>query len=237
MNLTRAHRIGLAVILATGALLGSTSASATAGYCVPPAPLTTDGLALTDVTFTINLTQYSPVDCYGLVNTGASDVPTNLAYVNGLRWEDFVNGVKDDINGGGNSVTIDSIQYTLTTGANTGSGTNTQQAFTLAWSDTNGSAAPNLPVFIDFALQWNGGNNDAFYLFQNVLLPMSPTSGSGIINIVAMNPPGNSDLGTSHLDMFFTNTRPVRPDQPVPEPGTILLFGIGLAGLALRRRQ
>ncbi len=196
-------------------------ASAAPGYCVAPAPIQTDGLALADVTFTIGITNYSPVDCSdGIVDTGSSNIANNLTYVNNLRWDDFVNGVKDDIGGGNNAVTVDNIAYTLTTGANSGSGLNTTQAWTLSWADTNGATAPNLPVLIDFVLQWNGGNSDVFYLFQNVLLPAVPNNGAGAIDIKVTNPPGNSDIGTSHsLDAYFSNARVPRPDIPVPEAG------------------
>ena len=241
MNALRSWRRGLGVAILGAVGLGlSGGAAATAGYCVAPTPLTTDGLALTDVVFTIGTTDYSPVDCYGLVNTGSSDLSTNLTYVNNLRWEDFVNGVKDDVGGGTNSVTVDSIQYTLTAGADTGSTTNMVSHWTLSWSDTNGATPPNLPLSVDFAVQWNGGNNDAFYLLQNVLLPVTPTSGSGSINIVAMNNPGNADLGSSHINLYFTNTRPAQPDEPpptVPEPGTVFLIGSALLGLALAQRR
>jgi len=90
--------------------------------------------------------------------------------------------------------------------------------------DTNGATVPNLPVLVNFALDWKGGNNDVFYLFQDVLLPLSPTSGSGTIEIKVTNPPGNSDIGTSHLDLFFSSTRSPPdnpPDTNVPEPATL----------------
>ncbi len=228
-----------AAVIGLGGLIASGAASATAGYCIAPAPQTTDGLTLSDAVFTIGATNYSPVDCYGLTDTGSSDVANNLTFVNNLRWENFVNGVKDDVGGGSNVFTVNSIQFTLTAGADTGSGTNQFSNWTLSWSDTNGAAAPNLPVDVDFALQWNGGNNDAFYLFQNVVLTSSPTTGSGTINIRAMNNPGNSDLGTSHIDLFFTtpvpDTRSV--DQKIPEPSTILLIGAALLVAASVNRR
>lgn len=233
---------GVAVLGAIG--LGvSGGAAATEGYCIAPAPLTTDGLALTDVIFTIGATNYSPTDCYGITDTGSSNIGTigsgdTLDFVNALRWEDFVNGVMDL--GAGSSVTVDNIQYTLTMGADSGSGLNTVSNWTLTWADTNGASVPNLPLFVDFALDWKGGNNDVFYLFQNVLLTASPTSGTGTINIKVTNPPGNADIGTSHLDVFFTNTRPGQPDEPpptVPEPGTLFLIGSALLGLALAQRR
>ena len=64
---------------------------------------------------------------------------------------------------------------------------------------------PNLPVTVDFAIDWKGGNYDVFYLFDDFVLPASPLNASGQIEIRVMNPPGNADLGTSHLAAYFSN--------------------------------
>lgn len=236
--------VGIGILGAFG-LIASGGAQATAGYCVA-SPLTTDPLTLTDVSFTIGSTTYGPIDCYGIVDTGSSNVATNLTYVNNLTWPDFVGGVKDDIGGGSNSVVVDNIQYTLTTGSISNPGTlNSTQAWTLSWTDTNGSTDPNLPVTVDFAIQWDGGNKDVFYLFDNVLLTAPPdNSGSGIIDIKVTNPPGNSDLQTSHLTAFFSNATPSsssgNPSSgPIPEPGTLSLVGAAILGglFSYRRRR
>jgi hypothetical protein len=176
----------------------------------------------------------------------------NLAFVNGLAWGNFAGGVKDDLGGGAHSVTVGGIQYTLATTTLAGSGVNKVQNWTLQWTDTNGAAAPNFPATIDLALQWNGGNRDVFYLFDDVELASGPTSGSGVVDIRVMNPRGNSDIGTSHLEVFFTDaiaseplTGPPGVDVegndvavvPIPEPASILLVGAASRfGLARRRR-
>jgi hypothetical protein len=198
------------------------TAEAAAGYCVA-SPLTGDPLALTDVTFTIGATVYGPDDCYGIVDTHSSDIANNLAYLNTLSWQNFTGGVKDDAGGGSNQAIVNSIKYTLTTGTLSNGGTlNSTQAWTLAWEDTNGATPPNLPLLVDFALLWNGGNSDVFYLFEDVLLPITPNSGSGLIDIKVTNSPGpngpNSDIGTSHLDVFLTNGSPLALQRrPTPK--------------------
>lgn len=94
---------------------------------------------------------------------------------------------------------------------------------------------------MDFALLWNGGNKDVFYLFNDVVLPISPSFGTGLIDIKVTNPPGNSDIGTSHIDMFISNTGATHTTPggiPIPEPGTLSLLGAAiLGGLFSRRRQ
>src|SRR4051794_6797900 len=124
------------VIVAAFLLAKSTAVIASPGYCAS-SPSGTD-LSLPDVTFTVGSTVYTPSDCYGLVDTGSSNVANNLAYVNNLSWQSFVNGVKDDTAGGSNSVTVGNILYTLTAGGTTGTGTNTFESFDLSWADANG---------------------------------------------------------------------------------------------------
>jgi len=233
---TKAARTGI-LIAAAFLLAKSTAVIASPGYCTS-SPSGTD-LSLPDVKFTIGSTVYTPSDCYGLVDTGSSDVANNLAYLNNLSWQSFVNGVKDDTAGGSNSVTVGNILYTLTAGGTSGTGTDTFELFNLSWADANGPVAPNLPVLVDLVLQWNGGNNDAFYLFDNVLLPVSPSWASGQIEVRAMNNPENSDLGTSHLDAYFSDPGPplITRKIDVPEPATILTLGVGLAALGWSRRR
>jgi hypothetical protein len=164
--------------------------------------------------------------------------------VNSLRWDSFAGGVKDDAGGGSNQTTVDSILYTLTTGTlNNGGTLNSTQQWTLSWADTNGATAPNLPISVDFALLWNGGNQDVFYLLNDVVLPISPSFGTGLIDIKVTNPPGNSDIGTSHLDVFVSNATATHTTpggiSPVPEPATLSLLGAAMLGglFSYRRRQ
>ncbi|MCB1858339.1 MAG: PEP-CTERM sorting domain-containing protein [Gammaproteobacteria bacterium] len=228
--LTGTLLLALAGVFATG------TAQAVPGYCLPPAPVQTDGLALTDATITIDATTYSPVDCYGVVDTGNSSLANNLTYLNNLRWDDFLGGIKDDIGGGLDpeaSGTFGGLSYSIETLSDTGSGLNKVSNFKISWSDANGAAAPNLPAMVDLALQWKGANGDVFYLFEDLELLADPTSGTGSIEIKVTNKPGNADNGTSHLSAFFRQavSSGPGPGPGIPEPAPLLLIALG--GLAL----
>ena len=234
------------VISSAVGLFVTSGVQATPGYCLASSGTqTTDPIATSDVSFLIGSTINNPIDCYGIVDTGSSNVADNLTFVNSLSWQDFAGGIKDDTGGGSNSATVDDIAYTLSTGTLLNPGTlNSLQQWTLSWSDTNGATAPNLPVTVDFALQWNGGNQDVFYLFDDVVLPIDPSSGTGTIDVKVTNRPGISDIGTSHLSVYLSEVKDgdgevTPPLLPVPEPGTLSLIGLAallLAGASRFRR-
>ena len=212
----------------------------TTGYCVAP-DQTTYPLALTDVSFTIGGTEYTPTDCYGVAEFGPSSLSDNLTDLNDLRWSEvFVGGVKDDYApAGGTGGSVGGINYVLT--ANPQPADKLTQDWTLSWSDADPLTPPNLPVLVDFAFLWNGGNVDVVYLFQNVLLSLAPNNfGSGTIEVNAKNN-GSQTPGTSHLDVFFTESRTPVPDEPppptVPEPGVLVLMATALAVVTLAHRQ
>lgn len=108
--------------------------------------------------------------------------------------------------------------------------------WTVTWTDSNGIVPQNLPITVDFALLLNGGNNNAAYLLTNVLLPISPTYGTGTFDIQFLNQSGKNEPTISHLTLAGRLVSTPRIIE-VPEPTSAAIFGSGLLGLlALRRR-
>jgi hypothetical protein len=228
-----------------GALAGAPADAfqASPGYCPTSnySPTSGNGLSVSDISLAISgVGTFSANDCYGAVDAGgSSSVADILSYANGLQWDNFVNGVQAQA-GAGTSVIVGGIQYTLTAGATSGTGTDTFVAFSLSWLDTNGAASPNLPLSVDFAIDWKGGSYDVFYYFDDFIFPNNPLTGTGTIEIKVMNPPSNADLGTSHLTALFGNATspPGPPTTSVPEPGTLSLLAIAaVLGCRVRSRR
>jgi len=179
--------------------------------------------AATDINLTINGTTYNPTSCATDVQTGANN-PTaettamNTAFGGGLTFL-----AKDD----GTSQTVNGIKYTVDTPTGT--------SWTVGWTDVNGAAAANLPLIVNFAALINGGNNGDAYLFTNVLLPAPPNnSGSGNFTITFQNVNGTNIPGLSHLTLAGTTVG--SPPDPIPEPMTMALLGLGIVGLGAAKR-
>ena len=139
------------------------------------------------------------------------------------------------------STGIGGITFTLTVDSITSSG-----HFTLTWVD--GPGGLNLPIDVDLAFMIFAGNNQGDYLFSDVLLPASPTSGTGSWDITFLNN-GGQIPGISHMTVAgrFDSacTSPLGcpgtegpPPTAVPEPATLALFGGALLAFgSLRRRK
>jgi PEP-CTERM motif len=103
-----------------------------------------------------------------------------------------------------------------------------EQGFDWTETDTTGIWANSLADSPDYFLIKTGGNNNTHYLFEN-----SDFMSYAVIDLSVFDAPGNSGgltiSGISHITAFGSS--PIDGNQ-VPEPATMLLFGVGLLGLA-----
>jgi len=187
-------------------------------------------IAITDVTFVIPpeyfATQAQLVDPG---NDNANNIG-NLTGFGGDPWSllDKTDDVGDTFNG---------VRFTFSDVYEV-SGDN--YTWTLNWINDPEPPAPGegLPLYTDFVFVAKASDAYAAYLFEDVYFPAEDLSGGGTFKITFTNN-GGQIPNLSHASAYARlTTAPIDPEpNPAPVPGTLLLLGAGLLGVARFRRK
>jgi len=173
----------------------------------------------------------------GVPSNQSGDTTQNYANTNNLfGYNDWTFAVKDDAGGSSSeSKTVSGFTFSLTAGTGNGQGS-TPGTWGLNVQDADNSDSFTIPFEMDFAVYLFGGNNGAFYFFDNKTINAS-NAGTFQINFLNNgNPPKLSHITLLVRDMHNVENGGGGSSE-VPEPASMLLFSAGLLGLGLSRRR
>lgn len=159
---------------------------------------------------------------------------SNSGWNFGSSWDFLVRdntGITNSV-----SAVYEGLTFTLSA-ANDQNGQPTPDIWKLMVTDNDLNTAPSIPFTMDFLIHMHGGNNNAFYFFDDRTIN---ATNAGTFQINFGNN-GNQFPGLSNFDILVRDLRSIENGggggSEIPEPTSLLLFGAGLLGFGLNRRR
>ena len=185
------------------------------------------GLQTTDVQLTTSVTTYEASQCHG-VNEGNLNENEEQALFNTLYSPpNFETYIKSE--GAGETGSLDGFDLTLSFGDGT-------------WDLFVEGIDPNGSVTLDIAVLLKQGQGSGTWFFDDVTFTDTDgdgnANGDGTFIIRWCNPQGQLTICEEPITDLSHLSLVARLDSTqVPEPGSLLLMVLGLAGLALTQRR